>query len=382
MTETIDRRNFLRLAGAAALAGCSAADSGPDGRPNIVIVMADDMGFSDIGPYGGEIDTPTLDYLAANGLRFTQFYNTARCCPTRAALLTGIYQHQAGVGHMVGDMGRPAYRGYLNDRCVTIAEALKPASYTTLMSGKWHVGEERPHWPVDRGFDEYFGLISGASNYFKLDGARTMALGNEPWTPPDDGSFYMTDAIADHAVEFLDKHGGKDNPFLLYLPFTAPHWPPARQARGHCEVQGQIRHGLGRAARAALRPRARVGTDRRKMGAQPPRPGRAGVGRRGQQAALGAPHGSVRRDDRLHGSRHRPRRGQDPQPRQARQHPDPVSGRQRRLPRKRRYRTGHAAQYLGRPERHAGRAGFVRRLRPAVGQRRQHALPHVQKLGA
>jgi arylsulfatase A-like enzyme len=227
MTETIDRRTFLRLTGSAALAGCGTPnqDLAGDRRPNIVIIMADDMGFSDVGPYGSEIDTPTLDYLAANGLRFTQFYNTARCCPTRAALLTGVYQHQAGVGQMVTDLGHPAYQGYLNDRCVTIAEALKPAGYTTMMSGKWHVGEERPHWPVDRGFDEYFGLISGGSNYFKLDEARQMALGNEPWTPPDDGSFYMTDAIADHAVKFLDDRGDEENPFFLYLPFTAPHWP-------------------------------------------------------------------------------------------------------------------------------------------------------------
>lgn len=227
MSSTIDRRAFLRLTGTAALAGCASPnpETTAHERPNIVIIMADDMGFSDIGAYGSEIETPNLDYLAANGLRFTQFYNTARCCPTRAALLTGVYQHQAGVGQMVSDLGHPAYQGYLNKHCVTIAEALKPAGYTTMMSGKWHVGEDRPHWPVDRGFDEYFGLISGGSNYFKLDGARQMALGNEPWTPPDDGSFYMTDAFADHAVDFIDKHSEEDDPFFLYLPFTAPHWP-------------------------------------------------------------------------------------------------------------------------------------------------------------
>ncbi|MCJ7673963.1 MAG: sulfatase-like hydrolase/transferase, partial [Sedimentisphaerales bacterium] len=125
-------------------------------RPNIVLIMVDDMGFSDIGCYGGEISTPNLDRLAAGGLRFTQFYNTARCCPTRASLLTGLYPHQAGVGHMVDNKGHPSYQGYLNDRCVTIAEALKLAGYRTLMAGKWHVGENRPHWPVDRGFDRYY----------------------------------------------------------------------------------------------------------------------------------------------------------------------------------------------------------------------------------
>ncbi len=126
--------------------------------------MADDMGFSDIGCYGSEIATPNLDTLAREGVRFTQFCNTARCCPTRSALMTGLYNHQTGIGHMVQDRGMPGYRGFLNERCVTIAEALRAGGYTTLMSGKWHVGEQRPHWPTDRGFDRYFGLVSGADN--------------------------------------------------------------------------------------------------------------------------------------------------------------------------------------------------------------------------
>ena len=223
---SLDRRAFLQILGSAALSGCGAGrlDSGSD-RPNIVIIMADDMGFSDIGSYGGEISTPNLDALAARGLRFRQFYNAGRCCPTRASLLTGLYAHQAGVGHMISDRGTPAYQGHLNDQCVTIAEVLKDVGYATLMSGKWHVGENRPHWPVDRGFDEYFGLISGGSNYFKLDTARQMALGNEPYTPPDDGSFYMTDAFSDHAVRFLRQRGSGPEPFFLYVPYTAPHWP-------------------------------------------------------------------------------------------------------------------------------------------------------------
>ena len=226
MQPSLDRRSFLQALGAVTLAGCSSEPQSSAGeRPNIVLIMADDMGFSDIGSYGGEISTPNLDALAANGLRFRQFYNAGRCCPTRASLLTGLYSHQAGVGHMVGDYGHPSYQGHLNDSCVTIAEVLKEAGYTTLMSGKWHVGESRPYWPVDRGFDEYFGLISGGSNYFKLDGARQMALGNDPYTPPDDGSFYMTDAFSDNAVRFLEEHGGRPEPFFLYLPYTAPHWP-------------------------------------------------------------------------------------------------------------------------------------------------------------
>lgn len=213
------RRQFLSSLAAASAVPATAK------RPNIVLIMADDMGFSDLGCYGGELETPNLDKLAGNGIRFTHFYNTARCCPTRSALMTGLYNHQTGIGHMVNDRGLPAYQGYLNDKCVTIAEALKPAGYQTLMAGKWHVGENRPHWPCDRGFDRYFGLISGASNYWKLDGARQMALDNAPYRPPTDGKFYMTDAFTDHAVKFVDEASGKPNPFFLYLAYTAPHWP-------------------------------------------------------------------------------------------------------------------------------------------------------------
>jgi arylsulfatase len=208
----------------------SDANNASRSKPNIVLIMVDDMGFSDIGCYGGEINTPNLDRLAAGGLRFTQFYNSARCCPTRASLLTGLYPHQAGVGHMVDNKGHPSYQGYLNDRCVTIAEALKRGGYRTLMSGKWHVGEDRPHWPVDRGFDRYYGLISGGANYFDItkDKAatvmRTMATDDKPYLPPKE-NFYITDAFTDNAVKFIDEYGRGSQPFFLYLAYTAPHWP-------------------------------------------------------------------------------------------------------------------------------------------------------------
>jgi arylsulfatase len=133
-------------------------------RPNIIVILADDVGYSDVGCFGGEIQTPNLDALAKNGLRFTQFYNTARCCPTRAALLTGLYSHQAGVGHMIDDRGHDGYRGELNQRCVTIAEALRPAGYSTYMAGKWHVtlnshvkpDAPKDSWPMRRGFDRFY----------------------------------------------------------------------------------------------------------------------------------------------------------------------------------------------------------------------------------
>jgi arylsulfatase len=192
--------------------------------PNIVLIMADDMGYSDLGCYGSEIRTPTLDQLAAQGLRYSQFYNCARCCPTRASLLTGLYPHQAGVGHMIGDYHLPGYRGFLNDRCVTIAEVLKTAGYTTLMSGKWHVGEERPHWPCDRGFDQSYTLISGASSYWELSEGRQMARNDQPFTPNAD-DWYITDAFTSGAVTLLDTHARGPAPFFLYLPYTAPHWP-------------------------------------------------------------------------------------------------------------------------------------------------------------
>lgn len=231
----MNRRTFLGSLGATALAA-------PAKRPNIVVMMADDMGYSDLGCYGSEISTPNLDRMAARGIRFTHFTNTARCCPTRAALLTGLYQHQAGVGMMVNNLGKPSYQGYLNDRCVTIAEALRPAGYRTLMAGKWHVGEDRPHWPTDRGFERYFGLISGASNYFRLDQGRKMALNDKPYTP-EGGDYYMTNAFTDHALKFVDELGRGSDPFFLYLPFTSPHWPLHALQEDIAKYRGKYRMG-------------------------------------------------------------------------------------------------------------------------------------------
>jgi len=200
-------------------------------RPNIVIILADDLGYSDLGAYGGEIDTPHLDALATNGVRFRQFYNAGRCCPTRASLLTGRYPHGVGMGSMVSPVDRELttgpYQGYLSESAITLAEMLQDAGYSTYMSGKWHVGERSQHWPQVHGFEHYFGLISGASSYYEIitdqPRKRQMVLDDAPWIPPDSG-FYMTDAFTDYAVEFLQSHP-TDQPFLLYLAYTAPHWP-------------------------------------------------------------------------------------------------------------------------------------------------------------
>ncbi len=218
-----------------------AAETAPAPKPNVLVIMADDLGFSDLGCYGSEIATPHLDQLAARGLRFTQFYNTARCCPTRAALLTGLYAHQAGVGHMVQDKDAPGYQGRLNDRCVTIAEALKSAGYRTLMSGKWHVGENRPHWPVDRGFERSYSLISGGTNYFRLDPGRKLARDDQSINP--DENWYITDAITDNARGFLNDLKAKKDPFFLYVAYTAPHWPLHAHSEDIAKYKGKYLQG-------------------------------------------------------------------------------------------------------------------------------------------
>ncbi|MBI1346046.1 sulfatase-like hydrolase/transferase [bacterium] len=203
--------------------------------PNVIVILSDDMGFSDIGCYGGEIATPTLDRLAANGLRFTQFYNTARCCPTRASLLTGLYPHQAGIGHMMDDKGLDGYRGDLNRHCLTFAEVLKPAGYRAYATGKWHVTKQtRPdgpkdNWPLQRGFDRYYGTIHGAGSFYdpsSLVRDNTMITAfNDPVYQPQ--TYYYTDAISDHAVQFVTEHARDhaDQPFFMYVAYTAAHWP-------------------------------------------------------------------------------------------------------------------------------------------------------------
>ncbi len=137
-------------------------------KPNILLILNDDMGYSDLGCYGGEVHTPHLDSLAADGLRYTQFYNTARCCPSRASLLTGLYPHQADIGHMMGDDGIDGYLGDLNQNTVTLGEVMKQGGYTTYMSGKWHVTRHldgpKHNWPKQRGFDDFYGIITGAAS--------------------------------------------------------------------------------------------------------------------------------------------------------------------------------------------------------------------------
>lgn len=204
-------------------------------KTNFIVILSDDMGISDLGCYGGEIRTENLDRLAANGLRFRQFYNTARCCPTRASLLTGLYPHQAGVGHMMEDRGLPGYRGELNTQCRTIPEMLRPAGYRNYGVGKWHVTRHtsakgpKDQWPLQRGFDRFYGTIHGAGSFYDpsslvRDNTMISAFADPEYEPE---TYYYTDAISEHAVRFLQEHHqvAGDQPFFLYVAYTAAHWP-------------------------------------------------------------------------------------------------------------------------------------------------------------
>lgn len=200
-------------------------------RPNIVLIMVDDMGFSDIGPYGSEIPTPNLDALAAGGVCFSQFYNTGRCCPTRASLLTGLYPHETGIGWMTTDQGAPGYRGRLNDECVTIAEVLGDAGYFTIMTGKWHVGFTHGVTPARRGFDRSLNLPAGGLHFSNQTGSKgdtklflngSEVSRNDPqFAPP----WYGTDLWTEQGLKFTSEAAAAGKPFFWYLGHVAPHFP-------------------------------------------------------------------------------------------------------------------------------------------------------------
>ncbi len=229
-----------------AILSLSSNVQGAPRRPNIIIMMADDMGFSDIGCYGSEIKTPNLDGLAAGGVRLTQFYNTGRCCPTRASLLTGLYPHQAGVGHMMNDRGLEGYQGDLNRSCVTIAEVMKSAGYSTYMSGKWHVTKHikptgpRDNWPLQRGFDRFFGTIHGAGSFYD---PNSLTRDNTQ-IAPENKDFFYTDAISENAAGFIREHAAaKKNPFFMYVAYTSPHWPMHARPHNIAKYKGRYKKG-------------------------------------------------------------------------------------------------------------------------------------------
>ena len=218
-----------------------AASAGPS-KPNIIVILVDDMGWSDLSCYGSEIPTPNLDKLAGNGLRFTQFYNTGRCCPTRASLLTGLYPHQTGVGHMTDDNKLPGYQGRLNDRCATMAEVLRPAGYFTAMSGKWHVGQNLGVVPWERGFDR--SLNAPAGGFYFPDAPRAKLFLNGEEIANDDPrlpkNWYSTDLWTDFGIRFIDEALKAKKPFFLYLAHNAPHFP----LQAPPEDIAKFRHGI------------------------------------------------------------------------------------------------------------------------------------------
>ena len=228
-------------------------------RPNIIILFVDDMGFSDVGCFGGEIDTPNLDRLAANGLRLTQFYNTSRCCPSRASLLTGLYAHQAGIGMMVyRDRGK-GYRGNLNDRCVTFGQLMQTAGYQTMLVGKWHAGHAPPSRPEVRGFEKFTGVYPHIDSYWKVlkscdiyrDGKLLIPAGESPINPYNPThEFYTTDFFTDVALDYINQAQQQpDRPFLLHVCYNVPHFPLEAPEKLIEKYLGRYRQGWDRLRR-------------------------------------------------------------------------------------------------------------------------------------
>jgi arylsulfatase len=232
-----NRRDFLKMGAGAAVAASlpspltAAGPAQPAGsKPNIILILADDMGFSDIGCFGSEISTPNLDRLASRGIRISQFYNNPRCCPSRASIMTGLWSQQAGMGMMVADYGRypyPGYAGILSPKTITIPEALKTVGYNTAMVGKWHLAPDdetgKPQWPLQRGFDKYWGMVAGASTYYE---SPHLISGNDRLpVPPKDQ--YLTDLWGDHAVGFVNELA----PQKSLSSSTPPSTPRTGQSR-------------------------------------------------------------------------------------------------------------------------------------------------------
>jgi arylsulfatase len=249
---------------------------GAEPRPNVIVILSDDVGYSDLGCFGGEIATPHLDALAAGGLRFTQFYNTARCCPTRASLLTGLYPHQAGVGYMTDRAPYSAnaminewYAGDLRPDTVTLGEAMRGAGYRTYAIGKWHVTKDieenasRHNWPLQRGFDRYYGILRGASSFFQppelLRDNDRVRYDADPEYPVKD--FYLTDAFSDHAVKFVNEHARTraGQPFFMYLAYTAAHWPMHARPADIAKYSGRYDGGYAPIRRERVERMRRLG---------------------------------------------------------------------------------------------------------------------------
>ncbi|MDR1666667.1 MAG: arylsulfatase [Bacteroidales bacterium] len=244
--KTSNHHLLLGTLAAAATVSCGTTEKTPDTRqPNIILILADDLGYSDLGAYGSEIHTPHLDRLALEGLRLREFYNNSISAPTRASLITGQYQHKAGVGYFANDLGLPAYQGYINRQSLTLAEVLQTAGYSTLMSGKWHVNNRDESYPWQRGFDRSFHADNGSyfdQGDYNGGDKRPYRLDGKDY-PLEAGSYYVTDVITDKAIQFIEEEKGKDRPFFLYLAYTAPHWPLHAKEDDIAKYRGQYDAG-------------------------------------------------------------------------------------------------------------------------------------------
>ncbi|MEM7561130.1 MAG: sulfatase-like hydrolase/transferase, partial [Planctomycetota bacterium] len=222
--------------------------------PNILLMMADDLVFSDIGCYGSEIPTPHLDRLAAQGLRFSDFTNTSRCCPSRASLLTGMYSHQVGIGDMNYKGNTPAYAGQISATTPLIPELLREAGYSTAMVGKWHLTQSptitkgpNGSWPFQRGFDKFFGSMEGAKNYF----APTWLFDQDREIRSFEEGFYYTNAISERAVKWIREQPA-NKPLFLYTAFYTPHFPLQAPEEAIAKYRGKYMSGWDKLREARL----------------------------------------------------------------------------------------------------------------------------------
>ena len=238
-----------------------AADQGRGAdRPNIIVILADDMGYSDIGCTGSEIETPNLDELARGGLLFTHCYNTSRCCPTRAALLTGQYQWDAGLGHMTSTNSQlPEYSTQLNRRCATIAELLGQAGYQTFMAGKWHLGDKRECWPDRRGFEQFYGTPTGGGLYVYPSKFYKRPIFHNGLEVKPEGFWYSTDAFTHATTDFLRNERDSDKPFFIYLAYIAPHFPLQAKEADIAKYEGKYAVGYETIRRARHEKQRRLG---------------------------------------------------------------------------------------------------------------------------
>jgi len=224
-------------------------------RPNFLLIVADDLGWSDLGAFGGEIDTPNLDALALSGVRFTGFHTAPTCSPTRAMLLSGVDHHQAGIGTMAEALtpataGRPGYEGYLNDRVASVAELLHQGGYRTVMSGKWHLGLTEERGPAARGFERSYALLQGLGNHFGEDQNKAWRKYDAAPTYRENGKVvsyprgrYSADYFTDRLIGFLEEGAKDDRPFFAYLPYTTPHWPMQAPAEVIARYKGRYDEG-------------------------------------------------------------------------------------------------------------------------------------------